>query len=95
LPLSPKSNAQYQRGYLIRSWGSELHISGSSFVNNTVESYGAVEAFSIDDNTMVMVSNNLGVNDLTNSGAAVCPFLAVSDTIPELDRQVACQDYDA
>jgi hypothetical protein len=61
-----------------------------------VESYGAVEVFAIDDTTtMVTVANNVGVNDLTISGTAVCPFLAVSETIPELDRQVACQDYDA
>lgn len=59
-----------------------------------MESYGAVEAFSIDDNDMVTVSNNHGINDLSLSGAAVCPFLAISETIPELDRQVACQDYD-
>ena len=66
-----------------------MDVTGSTFCGNSVLGFGLVEIFSYQEN--VVASGNGG----SASGNQTCSFLAVSETIPEEDRQVTCVDFDA
>ena len=75
--------------YVIRSFGGPVEVTGSTFCGNSVNGFGLVEIFSYEED--VVASNNGGSVDSN----LTCSFIAVSDTIPEEDRQVTCIAFDA
>ena len=75
--------------YLVRSYGAPVDVTDSSFCGNSVVGFGLVEVFSYERD--LVVENNGG----SVGESLTCAFLAVSDNIPEEDRQVTCVPFDA
>mmetsp|Transcript_9072 Transcript_9072/g.19561 ORF Transcript_9072/g.19561 Transcript_9072/m.19561 type:complete len:1039 (-) Transcript_9072:1595-4711(-) len=81
-----------ERGYLIRSFGSLVSLVESTFTGNLVSGWGLVEVFSWDLQQYPTVNGNTG--SLAEYATSLCPFLAVSETIPERAKSVECLDFD-
>mmetsp|Transcript_5940 Transcript_5940/g.12194 ORF Transcript_5940/g.12194 Transcript_5940/m.12194 type:complete len:555 (-) Transcript_5940:97-1761(-) len=75
--------------YVVRSFGAPVDVTGSSFCENSVVGFGLVQVFSYEED--LVVENNGGSVD----ESLACSFFAVSNTIPEEDRQVTCVSFDA
>ncbi|GKZ01452.1 hypothetical protein MPSEU_001095900 [Mayamaea pseudoterrestris] len=78
----------FQQGYAIESWGSEVAIRNTCFIQNNFIGFGPVHIW---DKGIFNVDGVYGDAD----DELQCTFLAYSRTQPEDASQVTCTDYDA
>ena len=76
-----------QQGYAIESWGSQLEVVNTCFLDNNFIGYGTVNVW---DGGAYTSEGNYGTED----SELLCNFMALSDVRPEDELEVTCVGYD-